>query len=40
MHHAAGVDLTEALKQAPHNADLLQRMPVVGILQARTEPYL
>ncbi|MBC8447605.1 MAG: cytochrome B5 [Chloroflexi bacterium] len=28
--HDAGVDLTDDLDQAPHGADLLQRVPVVG----------
>lgn len=31
--HQAGADLTEALKQAPHGADLLKRFPVVGTLR-------
>ena len=31
MHHA-GCDLTEALKRAPHSADMLVRFPVVGEL--------
>ncbi|MCD6518495.1 MAG: cytochrome B5 [Anaerolineae bacterium] len=30
--HAAGSDLTAALKQAPHGAELLLRFPIVGIL--------
>ncbi|MEM3551640.1 MAG: cytochrome b5 domain-containing protein [Candidatus Bathyarchaeia archaeon] len=30
--HEAGTDLTEALKQAPHGEDVLNRFPVVGIL--------
>lgn len=30
--HAAGTDLTDALAQAPHGADLLERFPVVGTL--------
>jgi predicted heme/steroid binding protein len=30
--HHAGKDLTGALKQAPHGADLLQRVPVIGEL--------
>ena len=30
--HRAGYDLTEALKQAPHCADMLDRFPVVGEL--------
>jgi predicted heme/steroid binding protein len=31
--HNAGEDLTESLEQAPHNAELLQRFPVIGILR-------
>ncbi len=30
--HRAGEDLTEAMKDAPHNEDLLERVPVVGIV--------
>ncbi len=30
--HEAGVDLTDALNQAPHGEDLLERFPVVGML--------
>ena len=30
--HHAGQDLTEALKQAPHGPDLLERVPVIGEL--------
>ena len=30
--HRAGCDLTEALKQAPHDPDLLDKFPVVGKL--------
>jgi predicted heme/steroid binding protein len=30
--HRAGCDLTKALKQAPHSADMLDRFPVVGEL--------
>ncbi len=30
--HEAGVDLTAALATAPHGADLLARLPVVGDL--------
>ena len=30
--HRAGCDLTEALKRAPHGADMLDRFPVVGEL--------
>lgn len=32
--HRAGADLTEALKQAPHGEDLLERFPVVGTLKS------
>ncbi len=32
LHHA-GEDLTESLKEAPHGPELLQRFPVVGILE-------
>ncbi len=30
--HAAGQDLTFSLNQAPHGADLLQRVPLIGLL--------
>jgi predicted heme/steroid binding protein len=30
--HMAGVDLTASLDQAPHGADLLERFPVIGML--------
>jgi predicted heme/steroid binding protein len=30
--HNAGCDLTEALKEAPHNPDILYKFPVVGEL--------
>ncbi|MCX8052816.1 MAG: cytochrome B5 [Armatimonadetes bacterium] len=30
--HQAGTDLTDALVDAPHGADLIGRCPVVGIL--------
>jgi predicted heme/steroid binding protein len=30
--HRAGCDLTEALEQAPHDPDLLDRFPIVGKL--------
>ncbi len=30
--HGAGEDLTEALAAAPHGEDLLERLPVVGVL--------
>lgn len=35
IHHAthrAGCDLTEALEQAPHGIDLLEKFPIVGRL--------
>ena len=31
--HRAGEDLTNALAQAPHSGDMLERFPVVGILK-------
>jgi predicted heme/steroid binding protein len=31
--HTAGVDLTAGLDQAPHGADLLERFPVIGMLE-------
>ena len=30
--HEAGRDLTEALEEAPHGTDLLERVPVIGTL--------
>ena len=30
--HYAGCDLTDALKQAPHGADMMEKFPVVGEL--------
>jgi len=30
--HSAGVDLTDALEQAPHCGDVLEKFPVVGVL--------
>jgi predicted heme/steroid binding protein len=30
--HRAGCDLTEALKQAPHGPDMLDKFPIVGEL--------
>lgn len=33
FRHSAGTDLTSALKQAPHSATLLERLPMVGALQ-------
>jgi predicted heme/steroid binding protein len=32
IRHRAGLDLTSALKQAPHAPDLLFKFPVVGTL--------
>ncbi|WP_456475677.1 cytochrome b5 domain-containing protein [Candidatus Pyrohabitans sp.] len=31
--HLAGYDLTEAVKEAPHDASRLDRFPVVGVLK-------
>ena len=31
--HVAGVDLTASLAQAPHGADLLERVPMSGVLE-------
>jgi len=30
--HSAGVDLTEALEQAPHGEEVLEKFPIVGVL--------
>ena len=30
--HFAGLDLTDALEGAPHGEDLLERLPIIGIL--------
>jgi predicted heme/steroid binding protein len=35
--HSAGVDLTDALEQAPHGGDVLEKFPVVGIIQRADE---
>jgi predicted heme/steroid binding protein len=32
VFHSAGVDLTNALEQAPHGGDVLEKFPVVGII--------
>jgi len=37
--HVAGRDLTQELSQAPHGADLLQRLPLVGILVDDGQPF-
>jgi predicted heme/steroid binding protein len=31
--HTAGVDLTEAMGEAPHGEELLYRLPQVGVLR-------
>jgi predicted heme/steroid binding protein len=31
--HQAGKDLTEELKSSPHGLDLLERFPVVGVIE-------
>ncbi len=33
VFHKAGLDLTEGMKDAPHEADLLEPFPVVGTLE-------
>lgn len=33
VFHSAGSDLTDALEQAPHGGDVLEKFPVVGILR-------
>ena len=35
--HETGVDLTDALEEAPHGPDLLERVPVVGILKENAQ---
>jgi len=37
LHHA-GIDLTDALSQAPHGIDMLEKFPVVGELFGSGEP--
>jgi predicted heme/steroid binding protein len=32
--HSGGVDLTDAVEQAPHSEDVLKKFPVVGILDS------
>ncbi len=34
--HSAGMDLTDALEQAPHSDDVLRRFPVVGNIYTDT----
>lgn len=31
--HKAGLDLTDAMKQAPHNGDVFRQFPMVGTLR-------
>jgi len=31
--HNAGEDLTDSLEQAPHGVEMLERLPVVGMLR-------
>lgn len=31
--HSAGMDLTEALKKAPHGEDFIKRFPLIGYLK-------
>ncbi len=35
--HSAGMDLTDALEQAPHYGDVIQKFPMVGILREAGE---
>jgi predicted heme/steroid binding protein len=35
--HDTGKDLTQALEEAPHGPDLLERVPVIGILKENGE---
>ncbi|HIP99328.1 TPA: cytochrome B5 [Candidatus Bipolaricaulota bacterium] len=35
--HRAGQDLTEALAQAPHGQELLEKFPVVGTLKGEVD---
>jgi predicted heme/steroid binding protein len=35
--HRAGQDLTDALEQAPHGEDLLDRVPLIGTLEEAIE---
>ena len=36
--HKAGIDLTDALEEAPHGVDVLEKFPVVGTLNDRGAP--
>ncbi|OGO23429.1 MAG: cytochrome B5 [Chloroflexi bacterium RBG_16_50_9] len=31
--HRAGFDLTEAFQRAPHSADMMERVPIIGVLR-------
>lgn len=33
FRHLAGADLTDALEQAPHGIDLLEKFPIIGELK-------
>ena len=33
VFHKAGEDLTDALKKAPHGADMLEKFPIMGVLE-------
>lgn len=35
--HETGKDLTDALEEAPHGPDLLEKVPVVGILKEKAK---
>jgi len=36
--HSGGVDLTDAIEQAPHDGNLLEKFPVVGRIDAAGKP--
>jgi len=38
--HTAGIDLTDAIEQAPHGADVLQKFPIVGTLTHKYQKKL
>jgi predicted heme/steroid binding protein len=38
VRHAAGLDWTGGLDEAPHGADLLERFPVIGVLVDERTP--
>jgi predicted heme/steroid binding protein len=35
--HNAGVDLTDAMEQAPHGGELIEKFPKVGTMRVRRE---